>query len=168
MLIAKEGSTVLLDVIAMPPITYALGATTTKGNLVAVGEFVNNFAARVKLIDFSNRMGPVLLGTATTPFVDTTIPADPNDPNSQPQTAAAIASISFVAASVIVASGPSGFQVAQVDFNPATPVVTLFNPALSGAPTLAADLDANNLAVGDNNGTQLKLLNATTHANTGT
>jgi len=32
MLIAKEGSTVLLDVIAMPPITYALGATTTLAN----------------------------------------------------------------------------------------------------------------------------------------
>src|ERR1700739_637833 len=101
-----------------------IGAIAVMGTLVAVGEWVNSFAARVKLIDFSNPMLPVILGTAVTPFTNITIPADPNDPNSQPQPSAAIASIAFVSGMVVVAAGPSGAQIAQVDFtNPALPVV---------------------------------------------
>jgi len=142
-----------------------IGSIAIKGTLVVVGEFVNGFQARIKLIDFSSPIAPIILGTASTPFVNVNVPADPDDPNSNAETAGAISSLALSSSFIVVASSQNDFRIAQVDFtNAASPTVTMITPTLSGAPTIDADADANTLAAGDNNGTFLKLFNATTHS----
>jgi len=142
-----------------------IGAIAIKGSLVAVGEFVNNFQARVTLIDFSSPQAPQIKGTAATPFVGVNIPPDPDDPNSMNQVSGAISSLAFSSPFIVVASSPNDFRIAQINFtNMAVPTVTMISPTLSGAPTIDADADANTLAAGDNNGTFVKLFNATTQA----
>jgi hypothetical protein len=134
-----------------------IGSLAIRGSLVAVGEWVNSFQARVKLLDFSNPMVPVVLGAAPTPLTSNT--------DSMGNSLAAIGSIAFLNDNVVFVSGPAGLQIYKVDFtNPAAPVVTLFLPTLSGGVSLDLDSGANRLVAGDNNSTILKLFNASTLA----
>ena len=50
-----------------------IGAIAINGTMVAVGEWVNSFKARVILINFSNPQVPVIVGTAQTTLVNATI-----------------------------------------------------------------------------------------------
>src|ERR1700674_522393 len=137
-----------------------VGALAVRGSRVAVGEFVNSFQARVKLIDFSTPTAPVILGSAPTPLVSVTVGMDGS---------AAISSVAFLNDNVVLVAGPSDAIVVQIDFTiPTSPVVTTFNPVLSGGLSIDVDADANRLAVGDNNATTLKLFDATTKALLGT
>ncbi|HXM17886.1 MAG TPA: choice-of-anchor D domain-containing protein [Candidatus Tumulicola sp.] len=119
-----------------------IGAIAMRGSRVAVGEFVNNFKARVSLLDFSNPNAPTVIGTAATPLA--------SNPNT------AVGSIAFLSDNVVVASGPSDFEIVQVDFsNPMAPVVTNFNPVLAGPPVI--DSDSAVIAAGDSTSGILKL-----------
>jgi von Willebrand factor type A domain/HYDIN/CFA65/VesB-like, Ig-like domain/Cep192 domain 4 len=124
-----------------------IGAIAISGSLVAVGESANNFQARVMLLDFSNPMAPTIVGTAPTPLIS--------------MGGAAISSIAFLSNNVVQASG-SDFEIVQVDFtNPASPVVTTFNPTLAGPPVIDVDGGANRLVAGDSTSGIMKLFNAT-------
>jgi hypothetical protein len=134
-----------------------IGAIAVQGSLVAVGENVNSFKARVMLIDISNPNAPVIKGTAPTPLVNITM-----DPTS---TLGAIASVAFLNDNVVFVAGPAAPQVFRIDFtNPANPAVTEFSPILSTAATLDLDASANTLAVGDTGSGTIKLFNASTLA----
>jgi Abnormal spindle-like microcephaly-assoc'd, ASPM-SPD-2-Hydin/von Willebrand factor type A domain len=130
-----------------------IGAIAIRGTRVAVGEFVNTFQARVKLIDFSNAMSPTIRGTAQTPLTSV----------NTGDTLAAIASIAFLNDNVVYVSGPASPQAYKVDFtNPSSPVVTMFNPVLPGGVALDVDASAGRLAAGDTNGSLVKLFDANT------
>ena len=130
-----------------------IGAIAIRGTRVAVGEFVNNFQARVKLLDFSNPMSPVILGSAPTPLVN--VSTSPTD------TLAAISSTAFLNDDVVFVSGPASPVGFKVDFtSPGTPVVTSFTPVVSGGLTLDVDGSASRLAAGDMNGSFIRFFNA--------
>jgi hypothetical protein len=134
-----------------------IGAIAVRGTRVAVGEFINSFQARAKLIDYSNSLSPSVIGTAPTPLTSVS--------GGGTQTLAAISSIAFLSDNVVFVSGPALFQIYQIDFtNPGAPVVTMFTPVLSGGISLDVDAAASRLAAGDNNSTVLKLFNATSKA----
>ncbi len=127
-----------------------IGAVAMRGNLVAAGELANGFGARIVLIDYSSPTSPSLLGTATTSLT-------------------AINSLAFTSDHVVVASGSNDFQIAQVDFtSPSSPIVTNFNPALSGSVSLDGDAVASRLAAGDNNAFNVKLFDAVSKVLQGT
>jgi hypothetical protein len=137
-----------------------IGAIAIRGSRVAVGEYVNSFKARVTLISFSSPMSPIILGTAQTPLINVTTGTD---------SSAAISSIAFLSDNVLLVSGPSAGIVVKVDFsNPVSPIVTTFNPVVSGGASIDVDASANRLAVGDNNSTILKLFDATENSLLGT
>ena len=132
-----------------------IGAIAIHGQHVAVGEFTNSFKARVVLIDFSSPGKPVILGTAQTPLASVA--------TSPTETLAAISSLAFIGPNRVVASGPSDFEIVQVDFtNPTSAVVSTFNPALAGPPSI--DADGNQIVAGDTTSGIIKLFNASTQS----
>ncbi len=134
-----------------------IGALAISGNRIAVGEWINSFQARVKLIDISNPASMVVIGTAPTPLASTSSP---------PNGTAAIASVVFLSNSVVAVSGASDPEIVVVDFtNPSAPVVTSFLSGFS-APTIDADSSANRITAGDSTSANgpVKLINAATHA----
>jgi hypothetical protein len=66
-----------------------IGALAVQGSMVAVGEWVNTFQARVALLDFSDPAAPTILTVVPTPLssLPSTNPSNPNPP--------AITSIAF-------------------------------------------------------------------------
>ena len=124
-----------------------ISSIAIRGTQVAVGE---QNGGHIALLDFSTPMSPTLVANKLTG-------------------SGAFDSIAFIADSIVVASGPNDFTATQVDFtNPASPVVTTFNPALSGSPSLDADAAANHIAVGDTSGVNVKLIDGTSKAMLGT
>ena len=125
-----------------------IGSLNIRGSLVALGESANSVKSRVVLIDFSNPNLPVVLGTAAT-----TLAANGTSPG--------IGSVAFISDFVVVVCGLSDFEIAQVDFtNPASPVVTNFNPVLSGPPVLDADVGSAVIVAGDSTSGILKWFDA--------
>lgn len=141
-----------------------IGAIAMRGAHVAVGEYVNDFQARVKLLDFSNPLAPTLIGTAATPLTNVTVP-HPEDPA---DTSAAVGSLAFLDDFNVVVSGPSDTVAIKINFGVTPPGQTTLNPMIPGGLTTDADGDAHRIAVGDNNGTMLKLFDANTNALLGT
>jgi hypothetical protein len=141
-----------------------IGAIAVRGAHVAIGEYVNDFQARVKLLDFSNPMAPTLVGTAATVLTNITVP-HPDDPA---DTSAAIASLAFLDDFNVVVSGPSDPVAIKINFGVTPPGQTTLNPMIPGGLTTDADAGAHRIAIGDNNGTQVKLFDASTNALLGT
>lgn len=124
-----------------------ISAIAIRGTRVAVGE---QNGGHIALLDFSAPMSPTLVANKLTG-------------------SGAFSSLAFIADSIVVASGPNDFTATQVDFtNLASPVVTTFNPALAGSPSLDADAAANHIAVGDTSGVNVKLIDGTSKAALGT
>jgi von Willebrand factor type A domain/Abnormal spindle-like microcephaly-assoc'd, ASPM-SPD-2-Hydin len=134
-----------------------IGALAVQGSLVAVGEWVNNFQARVALLDFSNPAAPAVLKVVPTPL--TSLPTPSGQPNPNPP---AITSIAFTGTNHVVAAGSSDPEIVKIDFsNLANPVVTTF---LSGFSAVAMDADLTHVVAGDQTGAQVKLFDAATNA----
>jgi hypothetical protein len=111
-----------------------IGAIAISSTQVVVGE---RNGSRIKLIDFSTPNNPQILGTANGVI-------------------GGLSSIAFIRNNVVAAASPNDFRVVIVNFtNPSNPQVNLFNPALSGAPTL--DADSNRISTGDTGGTNVKI-----------
>lgn len=133
-----------------------IGALAVQGSLVAVGEWVNTFQARVALLDFSNPAAPAILKVVPTPL--SSLPS-PNPSNPNPP---AITSIAFTGANHVVAAGSSDPEIVKIDFtNLANPTVTSF---LSGFSAVTMDADTTRVVAGDQTGAQVKLFDATTNA----
>jgi hypothetical protein len=133
-----------------------IGALAVQGNLVTVGEWINDFQARVALLDFSNPAAPVVLKIVPTPLTSVPTPSGQDNPNPP-----AIASIAFTAPNHVVAAGSGDPEIVKIDFsNLANPAVTTF---LSGFSAVAMDADTTHVVAGDQTGAQVKLFDATTN-----
>jgi hypothetical protein len=131
-----------------------IGALAVQGNLVAVGEWVNSYKARVALLDFTIPDSPMQIAVAPTPLTSVPSTTDPNPP--------AISSIAFTGPNRVIAAGPGNPEIVKVDFtNPAAPVVTTF---LSGFNAVTMDADTTYICVGDPTGFQVELLDANSGA----
>jgi Abnormal spindle-like microcephaly-assoc'd, ASPM-SPD-2-Hydin len=127
-----------------------IGAIAIRGALVAVGEEINTFKARICLIDFSSPNNPVILGYAPTPLVS--VPDPTGGTNALP----AISQLAFTGPSRVVASDPGNFIIATADFtNPANPTVTTFNPP--APPSLDADESIQRIVTGDTTASWVRL-----------
>jgi hypothetical protein len=86
-------------------------ALAVQGSLVAVGEWVNSFQARVALLDFSNPAAPTVLKVVPTPLASLPSPApfNPNPP--------AVTSVAFTAANHVVAAGSSDPEIVKIDLS---------------------------------------------------
>jgi hypothetical protein len=134
-----------------------IGALAVQGDLVAVGEWVNDFKARVALCDFSNPAAPALLKVVPTPLTSVPTPTDQDNPNP-----AAITSIAFTGTNHVIAAGQGDPEIVKIDFtNLANPAVTSF---LSGFSAVMMDADAARVVAGDPTGAQVKLFDAATNA----
>ena len=134
-----------------------IGALAVQGSLVAVGEWVNNFQARVALLDFSNPAAPTVLKVVPTPLTSLPTPSGQDNPNPP-----AITSIAFTGTGHVVAAGSSDPEIVKIDFsNLANPAVTTF---LSGFSAVAMDADTARVVAGDQTGAQVKLFDAATNA----
>ena len=133
-----------------------IGALAAAGSLVAVGEWVNTFQARVALLDFSNPAAPIVVKVVPTPL--SSLPsADPSNPNPP-----AITSLAFTGPNQVLAAGSSDPEIVKIDFtNLTNPVVTHF---LSGFSAVTMDADATHIVAGDQTGAQVKLFDAATNA----
>ena len=131
-----------------------IGALAVQGNLVAVGEWVNSYKARVALLDFTNPDSPIQIAVAATPLTSVPSATDPNPP--------AISSIAFTGPSRVVTAGPGNPEIVKIDFtNLSAPAVTTF---LSGFNAVTMDADTTYICVGDPTGFQTELLDANSGA----
>jgi Abnormal spindle-like microcephaly-assoc'd, ASPM-SPD-2-Hydin/Bacterial Ig-like domain (group 2) len=128
-----------------------IGSLAVQGNLVAVGEWVNSYKARVVLLDFTNPDSPVQTAIAATPL--SSAPGDPTNPNPP-----AISAVVFTGPRLVVVAGPANPEIVKIDFtNAAAPVVTSF---LSGFNGVTMDADTSYICAGDSTGFQVELLDA--------
>ncbi len=135
-----------------------IGSIAVRGGLVAVGESVNLFKARVSLIDFSQPATPTLLATVQTPLISVTLPNNDQLPSN---TSSAISNIAFVSDRKIVISGQSDFRIFEIDFaNVASPVLSSFFAKTGNAPVTDVDGAKNLIAAGDSGGRMVKFFNA--------
>jgi hypothetical protein len=131
-----------------------IAAINILGSRVVVGELFSASTARVLLIEFSSPANPRILGSAAVPF------ASGGSPPQGPPQAAAISSVAFLSEHVVLVSGPNQLQISLIDFSvPANPQLTNFSPTrLIGPP--AIDAKNEKFAVGDSNGSHVKLFDA--------
>ena len=128
-----------------------IGAIAVRGTLVAAGEWVSDFGARVALIDAS-ASAPMVVSTATTPFIGNTVPKG---------SLAALTSMAFLSDTLVVATSPTSGQICLIDFaHRASPVVTLKTTRFAGIGSADADADAQRIAAGDGTGELIVLYDA--------
>jgi WD40 repeat protein len=132
-----------------------IGAIASRGSLVAVGESVNSFKARVSLIDYSRPDSPVLLSSAQTPLISSSTAPD------KPLTA--ISSLTFLSDQKVIASGQGDFRAIVIDFsNPASPAVSTFFPRTGNPPVIDADSAHGLIVAGDSGGRLVKVFSELT------
>jgi hypothetical protein len=121
-----------------------IGAVAIRGNQVAAGE-LNGF--RIVLIDFTNPTAPSIVGTKNTPV-------------------GGFSSLAFTGTSRVAGAGPNGPPTTvEVNFGVSPVTATTFDPpGVTGGFSLDADATANRIVLGNQNGTQVILLNAATKA----
>jgi hypothetical protein len=131
-----------------------IGAIAVRKSLVAVGEYVNTYKARVALIDYSRPEAPVLAGIAQTPLVSmSTAPV---------KTLAAITNLAFSSELRLLVAGPNDFRVIEIDFTaPGNPLISTFLPR-TGPPVIDVDGTRGLVVVGDSGGRLIKIFSATT------